>query len=224
MRAKRGIPLVVTATLSTALLTTTLTHAAEPAPRRDAPASPAPSVTKVNAGEGWTAKAAAAYWTPQRMAAATPETSKGAAPTSAAELKGNSENINVTALPELSAISKNGTLTARSPAFDRPLKLTRDKKQSIGQAQVPCDATPGSYKIKITGHPNDPVMDTGAGRTTIEVKAGSTKNCADHSSQQAQGAKNDKGSNIALIALSAGGAAVLVGAVFAFSRRRDTTG
>ncbi|MFJ9409886.1 trypsin-like serine peptidase [Streptomyces sp. NPDC101393] len=90
MRTKRGIPLVVTATLSTALLTTTLTHAAEPAPRRGSPASPAPSVTTVNAGERWTAKAAAAYWTPQRMAGATPETSKGAAPpTSAAELKGN---------------------------------------------------------------------------------------------------------------------------------------
>ncbi|MFJ9409885.1 hypothetical protein [Streptomyces sp. NPDC101393] len=134
------------------------------------------------------------------------------------------ENISVTALPELSAIAKNGTLTARSPAFARPLKLTRDKKQSIGQAQVPCDATPGSYKVKITGHPNDPVMDTGAGRTTIEVKAGSTKNCADHSNQQAQGAKNDNGSNTALIALSAGGAAVLAGAVFTFSRRRNTTG
>ncbi|MEU9115994.1 hypothetical protein AB0D04_30560 [Streptomyces sp. NPDC048483] len=135
------------------------------------------------------------------------------------------ENIDVTALPELSAISKNGTLTAQSPAFAQPLKLTRDKKQSTGQAQVRCDAKPGAYKIRITGHPNDPVMDAGAGRTTIEVKAGPTKNCADHSNNQAQAAKDDKGSNTALIVLSAGGAAILAGAGFAISRRRrNTTG
>ncbi|MGH4034025.1 trypsin-like serine peptidase [Actinomycetota bacterium Odt1-20B] len=84
----------MTAALTTTLLTTTLTHAAEPAPLNDAPAaSPAsapsaPSVTKVDVGNGATAKAAAEYWTPERMAAATSETSKDAAPAGAAELKG----------------------------------------------------------------------------------------------------------------------------------------
>ncbi|TGB08369.1 trypsin-like serine protease [Streptomyces sp. MZ04] len=91
MHAKRGIPLAVTAALSAALLTPALTHAAEAVPRDDAPASAtsAPSVTKVDVENGWTAKAAADYWTPKRMAAATSETSKGATPEGAAELKGN---------------------------------------------------------------------------------------------------------------------------------------